>query len=88
VKLSNYNAVAGVVKKAVRATDEEDHPLYTDEQIETGLANLIETGWSVTANTLRTAIEGPPVSTLRAASSGYQPYRNSTSPDAYEGLLG
>jgi len=87
VKLSNFNAVAGVVRKAVRATGDDNQPLYTDQQIEAGLAELVETGWSVSANTLRTAIEGPPVPALRAVSGGSGPYRNPTDPNAYEGLL-
>jgi hypothetical protein len=60
VKLSNYNAVAGVVKKAVLSTDDDGLPLYTDRQIEDGLSSLRESGWSVTGNTLRIAIEGLP----------------------------
>ncbi len=59
VKLSNYNAVAGVVKKAVRETTEHGAARYTDHQIEDALARLRETGWGVSTETLRRALEAP-----------------------------
>jgi hypothetical protein len=60
VKLSNYNAVAGVVKKAVRETDDDGRPRYTDRQIEDALTQLRESGWGVSTETLRRALERPP----------------------------
>lgn len=58
VKLSKFEAVAGVVRAAVRTGD------YTDEQIATALDQLAapETRRTVTKETLRIAIEGFPKS--------------------------
>ena len=50
--MSNFNAVATVVRKAVNA----NHP---DEAIEAGLKQVIADKQSLTAETLRRAIEGP-----------------------------
>ncbi|MGH3861664.1 hypothetical protein [Actinokineospora sp.] len=55
VKLSNFAAIRGVVRKAVRGD-------YTDGQVTDGLARLAEDGRSVTTDTLRYAIDGMPSS--------------------------
>jgi len=81
VPLSSFNAVAGVVRKAVRATDSEGAALYSDEQIERGLAQLADTGWSVTANTLRTAMQGPPRATQPV---GRAPWQNPYTEEDYQ----
>jgi hypothetical protein len=57
VPLSNFPAVAGVVRKAVRA-QRGDAPAYTEEEIRDALAALAVDGRPVTADTLRIAIEG------------------------------
>lgn len=54
VRLSSFGAVAGVVRKAVRAGT------YTDDAITAALARLAVDGRSVTANTLRIELEGRP----------------------------
>lgn len=51
--VSNFNAAAGIVRKAVNAT----HP---DDVIEAGLRKVVADGMPLTAETLRQAIEGPP----------------------------
>lgn len=76
VKLSNFNAVFGVVRAAARATTDDGRPLYTDQQITDALNKLADDGWSVSANTLRIAIEGPP-RTAFGASVPHQGYRQS-----------
>lgn len=57
VPLSNFPAVAGVVRKAVRAR-RGDAPAYAEEEIREALAALAADGRPVTADTLRIAIEG------------------------------
>lgn len=52
VPLSNFSAVAGVVRKAVRANR------YTDQQITEALGRLADDGRPVTADTLRIELEG------------------------------
>jgi len=52
VKLSPFHSVRGVVQTAVRTGE------YTDEQIAAGIDRLVQQRKSVTANTLRIAIEG------------------------------
>lgn len=75
VKLSNYNAVAGVVKKAVQETTGGGGRRYTDRQIEDALTRLRETGWGVSTETLRRALEAPAART-RAASNGHTAFRD------------
>lgn len=76
VKLSNFMAVRGVVAKAIQGE-------CTDQQISDGLNKLIQENRGVSAEQLRIAIFGPP----KNGSSGYQPYRNPTDPDAYGGPI-
>lgn len=52
VKLSNFPAVAGIVRKAVKAG-------YTDQAIVDALSRLADDKRSVTTDTLRTELEGP-----------------------------
>jgi hypothetical protein len=77
-RMGKWEAIRGVVKKAVQAD-------YTDEQIERGLRDVAAGAYPLTANTLRVAIERNhqrPV--LRAVSGGHQPYRNPTDHDVYD----
>jgi DNA-binding MarR family transcriptional regulator len=76
VKLSNFNAVAGVVRKAVNAD-------VTDEKILTGLSKLADDSRAVTTDSLRYAIYGVPASQFASNGNGHKPYRNPTDPDAY-----
>jgi hypothetical protein len=59
VPLSNFPAVQGVVRKAVRAR-RGDAPAYAEEEIRDGLARLAADSRPVTTDTLRIAIEGLP----------------------------
>lgn len=79
VPLCAFLAVQGVVRKAVRATDDEHRPLYADAQIADGLRLLAKEKRALTAASLRIAIEGQPT-----PSSGYQPYQNPTDQDVYD----
>ncbi len=80
VKLSNFNAVAGVVKKAV-------HAGVTDERITHGLNKLADDGRAVTVDSLRYAIYGVPPSQFAqrrgtpGAGSNYQ--QQNFPPEAY-----
>ena len=65
VRLSNFPAVAGVVRKAVRAG-------YDDETIRDALTRLADDGRSVTTDALRYEIEGMP--DARRKKSGSQQY--------------
>lgn len=60
IQLSNKDAVATVVHKAVLSTGLDGKP-YTDEQITAALQQLITERRSVTANSLRIALDGPPL---------------------------
>lgn len=51
--MSNFNAVQTVIRMAVNA----DH---SDDVIEAGFKKVLDTGHSLTAETLRRAIEGDP----------------------------
>lgn len=73
VKLSNFPAVAGIVRKAVRAASDDGFPLYTDQQIEDALSSLREKGWKVTVDNLRGALEAP---ARRPASNGHTAFRD------------
>lgn len=75
VKLSNYNAVAGVVKKAVQETTDDGERRYTDRQIEDALTRLRESGWGVSTETMRRALEAP-AARPRAASNGHTAFRD------------
>jgi hypothetical protein len=66
VKLSNFNAIAGVVRKAVTAG-------VSDERIAHGLDQLATVQRSVTVDSLRYAIYGVPP-------SQYQQHQNGTKP--------
>jgi hypothetical protein len=57
VPLSNFPAVAGVVRKAVRTQQ------YTEAQIVEALDRLADEGRSVTTDTLRYELEGKPATT-------------------------
>lgn len=59
VPLSNYPAVQGVVRKAVRAR-RDGQPVYTDQDIRAALARLADDSRAVTTDTLRVALEGLP----------------------------
>jgi len=80
VTLCNYNAVAGVVKKAIRSRSDDGTPRYTDQQITDALSSLIETGWGVSTDTLRIALEGLP---RQRTSSGHTPYQNPKDQSVY-----
>ncbi|MFD6565353.1 hypothetical protein [Micromonospora profundi] len=70
VKLSNFLAIRGIVKKAINSGD------YTEGQITGGLAALAAERDTVTVNTLRFAIEGlPKRMTDRHMNATYQPQR-------------
>lgn len=56
VPLCSFVAVMKLAKHAIGTG------LYSDEQIRAGLLKLADEGWTVTANTLRQAIEGRPKS--------------------------
>jgi hypothetical protein len=66
VPLSNFPAVAGVVRKAVRA-ERGGRPAYAEEEIRDALTALADEGRSVTADTLRVAIEGLPAASPRTS---------------------
>jgi hypothetical protein len=53
VRLSNFNAVAGIVRKAVNAE-------HDDDTIVAGLSKVAASGRSLTVESLRVAIEGKP----------------------------
>lgn len=82
VRLSNKDAVAGVVHKAVLSTGLDGEP-YTDEQITTALQQLITERRSVTADSLRIALDGPPVP--RQRSGNHEGFKNPTNSSAYDG---
>lgn len=65
VKLSKWEAVQGVVRAAIKATDDDGHPIYTEQQILDGLQKLIGEKRAVTKDTLRIAMEGPPIPSQR-----------------------
>lgn len=76
VQLSNFNAVFGVVRTAVRSTADDGRPLYTDQQITDALNKLADEGWSVSANTLRIAIQGRPRRVPSDTNTPYQGFQN------------
>lgn len=61
VKLSNFLAVLGVVKKAINAGD------YSDDDIQSALSRLAEDRRTISTESLRIEIEGPPKRRLHAA---------------------
>lgn len=81
VKLSNFQAVAAIVRTAVRITDDEGSPRYGDQALTAALSALADEGRTVTANALRFALDGPPRASPRA--NGHQPYRNPVDQSVY-----
>jgi hypothetical protein len=80
--MSNFKAVSGVVRAAVRRTKPDGTRAYTDEQIADGMAKLADDGWTPTLNTLRIAIEGVP--TQRKAN--HEGFKN-PDPSEYHGTF-
>ena len=62
-KLSNFPGAAQIVTKAIGAG-------CTDDQILKGLSKIVEENRSLTTETLRVSIEGPPASNSRSTPSG------------------
>lgn len=81
VPLCAFLAAQGIVRKAVRSADGEGRPLYSDGQIADGLRLVAKEKRSLTAGTLRVAIEGIPGQ--RTSGGGHTPYQNPTDPNAY-----
>jgi hypothetical protein len=76
VPLSKFIAVSQIVTKACAA--------YDDQQITDGLLKLVDEKRSVTADTLRIAIEGAP----RSSASNHQGFKNPINhDDAYSGTF-
>lgn len=68
VKLSKFEAIQGVVRKAVRSAEEDGRPTYTDDEIAEAMRRLAEDRRSVTTESLRIEIEGlPPMRGSRPA---------------------
>jgi len=80
--MSNFKAVSGVVRAAVRRTKPDGTRAYTDEQIADGMAKLADDGWTPTLNILRIAIEGVP--TQRKAN--HEGFKN-PDPSEYHGTF-
>jgi hypothetical protein len=68
VPMSNFPAVAGIVRKAVKAAP-KGVPLYDDTQIEDGLRRLAGDGRPLTVDTLRIELDGLPPRTPRQRES-------------------
>lgn len=65
VPLSNFPAVQQIVRKAIGAD-------YDDERISSALDTLAAEGRSLTTETLRVALDGPPA----VSRNGHRPYKN------------
>lgn len=67
VKLSKWEAVQGVVRAAVKATNDDGRPIYTEQQIIDGLQKLIGENRAVTKDALRIAMQGAPIPSPRSS---------------------
>jgi hypothetical protein len=75
VRMSNFNAVAGIVRKAVNDNQ-------SDDVITTALLKLVGENRTLTTETLRRAIYGPPNG--NASSNRHQAFRNVADQSAYD----
>jgi hypothetical protein len=58
IKLSKFEAVQGIVRKAVQAADDSGQPLYSDAELVDALNRLADERRGVTVESLRVALEG------------------------------
>ena len=77
VKLSNFKAVAALVRTAAGETNPDGSPRYSEKQIIAALDALADKRATVTGNTLRIELDGP----VRFDAYAHRPYREDPDDD-------
>jgi len=82
--MANVLAVAGIVRRALAATDSAGAPRWTDDAVRAALAALREAGRPITLQTLHTALQGGNVGARSYRQAG--PYRDRRPEDYQDGF--